>query len=221
MIECSILKQLKKRFIAVKKKERDWYEKMLAMVIRVSVILLAVWIVIQLENRKERKQHRKDEQEFLSGLIIDLESEIKELRNDSVRYQLIYVAYNYFNNNTEYHPDSLDSYSWTLNPGADLIPNKSRFESLKLSDEFGIIEDKVLRNQITGLYDELIAPLLSVSQHFSDNKTIRLQLLLKESLHSDKRSLSKLLHTTNGEDYLRYYGHIAKYVAETIYGGNN
>ena len=90
---------------------------------------------------------------------------------------------------------------------------------MKLSDELGIIEDKVLRNQITGLYDELIAPLLSVSQHFSDNKTIRLQLLLKESLHSDKRSLSKLLHTTNGEDYLRYYGHIAKYVAETIYGG--
>lgn len=140
-------------------KEKGWKHKLKDIVLEILIIVFAVSLSISLHNWSESRHDRHEEEEFLHGLKLDLESDLNEMSSDSANYSLALRGIKYFlrvSDGEALSKDSMDAYGFLFYNTTYLVPNSGRFEGLKASGKLGVVQNKELRNDILDFYQEFV-----------------------------------------------------------------
>jgi len=171
--EDEIIKHTKKIYKVWNSKEHSPLQKIKEFFIEIFIIVFAVTISIWLHNWSEHKHQQEDVKVFLLGLKEDLQSDIKEMKSDSITYEKVTKTFE-FVTKIKYgeiiNADSLKQYQFYLTNTTGLIPNNGRFEGFKSSGKIGLIEDNVLQNEILDLYQEDIPNLIISTNAYTERK---------------------------------------------------
>jgi hypothetical protein len=106
--------------------------------------------------------------------------------------------------------DSLIKYTNTLTNTTEFIPNDSRFEALKSSGQFNVIENDSLQNLILDLYQNKIASLKLTTSYITNFKVQQLLPFLSKNMrYNDADStdnLQQVIEMPEMQNYLLFGG---------------
>jgi hypothetical protein len=159
MAEDEIIKHTKKAYSIFASEEGNWMHKLKEIGIEIIIIVFAVSISIWLHNWSESRHEEKEEREFFTGLKKDLEADISNMTNSRNFYINTLQGIRYFLGAAEVsilNQDSVNKYSGIFFNSTDLDPHIARYEGLKSSGKFKIIENKELLNNIISLHESII-----------------------------------------------------------------
>ncbi|MFL5747016.1 MAG: hypothetical protein ACJ751_20225 [Niastella sp.] len=207
MAEQEIIKHTKKVLKVATDPRKHWKDKVAEIILEIFIIVFAISLSLYLHERAEKREDRHLQDEFLLGLKEDLQSDIKELSDDSTSYIKTLNGFRYFKRLAvdQGTSDSIPYYWNTLYNTADLQPNDSRFQGMKSAGKLYVIADKKLLNDILDLYQEKIPMLLRATNMFSDFKVNRLAAFLENNLTSADKSDNNLKTLLKQSHQLRNY----------------
>jgi hypothetical protein len=136
----------------------------------VFAVTLSIWF----HNWSDSLHEHKEEREFLTGLQKDIRADLENAQRDSAFYAHQLASLQYFRRvgaGMPLNPDSGKLYSPVFFSNTMLEPNVSRYEGLKGSGKFGIIENKELLNDIIDLHERTIKHIESLDGYYSDYVT--------------------------------------------------
>ncbi|MGC4103437.1 DUF6090 family protein [Ferruginibacter sp.] len=173
MAEQEVIKHTKKVYKVWNSKEHSTWHKIKEFLIEILIIVFAVTVSIWLHNWSEHRHEQKTVKTFLLGLKEDLQSDIREMKTDSVTFSRTSKAFTYITSikpGEMLNADSLQPYQPYIFNTTGLIPNNGRFEGFKSSGKLGLIEDDSLQNTILDLYQEDIPNLMLSTNGFTERK---------------------------------------------------
>lgn len=156
MIENEIIRHANKTFSIFRTAGGNLKNKLADIVIEILIIIAAVTISIWFHNWSQLRHDRKEEMEFLTGLKIDLQRDIDHLITSKMFYENTLIGMNYFiriQTSGELNKDSIGAYSGIFFNSTNLDPNIGRYEALKNSGKFKIVENSELLNKIILLHE--------------------------------------------------------------------
>ena len=178
MAEEEITKHTKAALKAFKDPESNWKHKLKNILTEVFIIIFAVSVSIWFHNWSDEMHDRKEAREFLSGLRNDLQGDIENMKGSKEFYENELNGFSYFSKvgrGTPLVKDSLGKYQGIFFSSTELRPHISRYEGLKGSGRFKIIENKELMNNIIHLHEETILHLINLNtifDNFNVNKVV-------------------------------------------------
>ncbi len=159
-MEAEIKKHAKNIFKAAKSTQYEIFEKIRDICIEIVIIVIAVSISITLHNCNENRHNRQEEKEFLIGLQKDLQGDIENMESSKMFYDESVQGLTYFLTAAQtpslLSKDSVNKYMDIFFSSTDLDPHIERYEGLKSSGKFTIIENKELPNNIINLHEVII-----------------------------------------------------------------
>jgi len=130
-----VIKHSRKIFGAVKNKNTGLSHKFGEIFIEILIIVFAISLSLFLERWREKSQDHQLEKNFLIGLKGDLQADLKEMQNTSVRAVSMTEGAKYFlkpEKQISWSPDSIKFYAGKLFHNVYFFPNANRYESLSL-----------------------------------------------------------------------------------------
>ena len=183
MPEHDVVKHTKEIIKTLKEPRLSWKHRLVDIMVEIAIIVFAITLSLLLERWRENSHERNLEKKFLTGLRIDLQNDIEQLRSDSSAYNTVQNGWRYLRNaginNIVLAQDSLRLYASTLFSTIGFIPNDSRFQALKSSSEFNVIEDDSLQNMILDLYQNSIPTLKGSTDYITNIKSEHLVPFIK------------------------------------------
>ncbi|QHL86594.1 hypothetical protein GU926_03715 [Nibribacter ruber] len=189
MAELEVVKHTKQVFKIMKDPNTGWKHKLKETLLEIGIIVFAITLSLWLHNWSEHNHVKQEEKEFLTGLKLDLQKDLTELKSDVKTYAFVKQGFSYFYQvayGVPLHQDSLQKYRWVLRNTTQFNSNNSRFEGLKASGKLGIIENKELLNHILELYQEDIPWLIGQNEDLNFYKSEKLENTLFDRLVLDK-----------------------------------
>lgn len=153
-------------------KEKFW-DKAKEIAVEIGIIVFAISLSIWFHSWSEHRHEQKDVKAFLVGLKSDLESDIKEMKEDIESYKGAGKTFSYIlslKKGEIANQDSINKYTNYFNNTTGLIANAGRFEGFKSSGKISYIENEQLQNDILDLYEEDIPHLVGNTDSYSKNK---------------------------------------------------
>ena len=169
MAEQEVVKHTKKVYKIWNSRQHSLWYKIKEFLIEIIIIVFAVSFSIWLHDRSEHNHQQKEVKEFLLGLRNDLSSDIKEMNDDKQAYIKQGHIFEYISGikmKDSLSMDSIQKYNTSLNNTTLFHQNNGRYEGFKSSGKIGMIEDKMLQNNIMDLYQEDIINLISSSEDY-------------------------------------------------------
>jgi len=203
MIENEIIKHATKTFSILRMEGGNLKKKLADIVIEVLIIIAAVTISIWFHNRSQLKHDRKEEQEFLTGLKTDLQRDIENLHSSKVFYENALDGMNYYlrvQASGVFNKDSLGIHSDVFFNSTNLDPNIGRYEALKYSGKFKIVENNEMLNKIILLHESDFKRIEYLNEmYYQHNKDM--EKLIARMIEFDKSGRMKNGEriVTNGE----------------------
>jgi len=157
-----VIKHTRKIFGTVKNRNTGLRHKFGEIFIEILIIVFAISLSLLLERWREKSQDHELEKNFLIGLKGDLQADLKELQNASVRAVSMREGAKYFlkpEKQISWAPDSIKFYAGKLFHNIYFFPNANRYESLKSTGKLGVIENANLQNDIINFYQTQIPDL--------------------------------------------------------------
>jgi hypothetical protein len=201
MSENEIVKHVESAYKVAKDPEKHWLHKLKEILIEIFIIVFAVSLSIWFHNWSDSLHEHKEEREFLVGLQKDIRADLEDAQQDSVFYAQQLASLQYFQRigaGLPPNPDSSKLYSTVFFSNTMLEPNVSRYEGLKGSGKFGIIENKELLNDIIDLHERTIKHIESLDGYYIDYVT-RMGSFIQEHGQLDQAGDSII----NSHDLLR------------------
>ncbi len=156
-MEKEIRKNIVKIWRIAKNPRSSIYVKMKDIIIEIIIIVIAVSISIALNNWNEERHNRLEEKEFLQGLKKDIQADIQNMESSKSYYEECVRGLTYFLNTAQkpslFNRDSINRYNDLYFSSTDLDPHIERYEGLKNSGRFIIIENKELLDNIINLHE--------------------------------------------------------------------
>lgn len=184
MIEKDLIKHTKKTFSIFKSSGKNIKEKVTEILVEIFIIIIAVTISIWLHNWSQKQHDRKEEKEFLTGLRNDMQNNIDNMKSSKAFYAQSLKGLNYFTsqiNKSIVNKDSVNYYYGLFFNSTNLDPYIGRYEGLKNSGGFKIIENKELLNDIINLHETTIKRIEYLNEmYFQHNK--RLENLISQKI---------------------------------------
>jgi len=201
MAENEIVKHAEAAYKAVKNTETSWLHKLKEVAIEIFIIVFAVSLSIWFHNWSDSLHERQEEREFLQGMKKDLQADLKHIREDSLFYKHALRHFDYFQRVASGEPlrqDSLKAYMSVFFSNATPEPHASRYEGLKGSGKFGIIENRELLNDIITLQEQTLVQIDIVDKYYAD-------YVLRMSNFFEEHGQFSLKDTTiaNAQDIMR------------------
>ncbi|MEI8006782.1 MAG: DUF6090 family protein [Bacteroidota bacterium] len=169
MAENEIIKHTKKAYEIIKSSGKNIKHKLYEIFIEILIIVIAVSISIWFHNWNERRHDRQEEKEFFTGLKKDLQSDMENMTNSRKLYEYTLRGISYFlktKHDTKLNQDSVIKYSDCFFSSTDLDPHIGRYEGLKSSGRFSIIENKELLNDIIEMHESIIQRIQDLNQKY-------------------------------------------------------
>jgi len=159
MAENEIIKHSRKAFSIIRSSGKSLRNKLVEILIEILIIVIAVSISIWVHNWNEKRNEKREEKEFFYGLKKDLQSDIENMTSSQKFYEFTLQGISYFlktSSGQNINQDSINKYSDCFFSSTDLDPHIARYEALKSSGRFIIIENKALLNDIIELHESII-----------------------------------------------------------------
>jgi hypothetical protein len=156
MAEDEIVKHTRAVYKAWKNPDTSWQHKLREIVIEILIITFAISLSVWLHNFSDRLNERKEERAFLSGLRLDLQGDLENALGSKRFYDNAFRGFSYFDSvsmNEPFNQDSVNKYESVFFSTTNLDAHYSRYEALKGSGKFDIIENKDLLNKIILLHE--------------------------------------------------------------------
>jgi len=169
MAEDEIIKHTKKAYKIAHSTENSWQHKLKEIAVEIAIIIFAVSASIWLHNWSEGIHDRKEEKEFLIGLKEDLKNDLTNMTHSKIFYENTLQGARYFLTNGDgknMNKDSVNKYSGIFFSSTDLDPHISRYEGLKSSGKFKIIENQELLNNIINLHEGIIQRIQELNEKY-------------------------------------------------------
>ncbi len=170
----------------IKDPDKSWKHKLGDILIDIAIIVFGITLSLMVERWRENVHERSIEKKFLLGLRVDLQNDIQQLQSDSAAYHDLYKGWHYLRNagmhKIALNRDSAIEYENTLTNTTEFIPNNNRFEALKSSGQFNVIENDSLQNLILDLYQNRIASLKLTTSYITNFKTQQLLPFLSKNI---------------------------------------
>jgi hypothetical protein len=189
-MEEEIKKHSKNIFTIASGTKHSILEKAKDIAIEIVVIVIAVSISIGLHNWNEERHNRQEEREFLTGLKKDIQSDIENMESSKQFYErslhgLTYIV-NASSHTDQMNDDSVLAYQDIFFSSTSLQPHIERYEGLKNSGKFSIIEDKELLNMIINLHEVIIERIQFLNNKYDEHQE-RFGSVLSQHLQITKR----------------------------------
>ncbi len=171
MAENEIAKHIDAAYKAAKQPNTHWLHRLKEVLIEILIIVFAVTISIWFHNWSDSLHEQREAKEFLRGLKVDLQGDIASAKNDSDFYATQLYRLRYFlrvGNGDTLNADSMIAYQSVLFSNTSLEPHISRYEGLKGSGKFGIIENTDLLNNIINLHEVTIKHVQMLDGYYTD-----------------------------------------------------
>jgi hypothetical protein len=182
MAENEIVKHIEAAYKAAKHPNTHWLHKLKEILVEILIIVFAVTISIWFHNWSDSLHERREEKEFLRGLKTDLQADIGAATGDSTFYTTQLQRLSYLqrvgageNPNT----DTLKASMLNILNNTNLEPHISRYEGLKGSGKFGLIENADLLNNIINLHEQTIKHIETLDGYYTDY-TNRMGVFIQE-----------------------------------------
>jgi hypothetical protein len=214
MPEHDLTKHTKAIVNTIKDPGKSWKHKLGDILIDIAIIVFGITLSLMVERWRENAHERAVEKKFLLGLRVDLQNDILQLKSDSASYYDLNNGWHYLRNagihKTNLNRDSLIKYTNTLTNTTEFIPNDSRFEALKSSGQFNVIENDSLQNLILDLYQNKIASLKLTTSYITNFKVQQLLPFLSKNMrYNDADStdnLQQVIEMPEMQNYLLFGG---------------
>lgn len=210
MAEDEIVKHSKAIYTAWKNPHTSWTHKLREIILEILIITFAISLSVWLHSWSDSLKDKKEEKDFLEGLKVDLQQNISAANTTKKYYLSTLESYEYFIKVSYGAPLSPDSEGYKnhifwIAPKMDVHLN--RYEGLKGSGRFGIIENKRLLNDIINFHESVLP---AVNQQISEYK----EWLPRLSNYFEDHASFENPHNgvDNEEDILR--SHIMKFRLE-------
>jgi hypothetical protein len=194
MAEDEIIKHTKKAYHIFSSGEHGWAHKLREILVEIIIIVFAVSVSIWLHNWSESKHDQKEAKEFFAGLKKDLEADITNMTNSKIFYANTLQGIRYFasaGDGNNINQDSISKYSGIFFNSTDLEPHIARYEGLKSSGKFRIIENKELLNNIIDLHESIVQRIQDLNdKYYRHNEKL-------ETLISQNTQLTRNGQVTN------------------------
>jgi Family of unknown function (DUF6090) len=171
MAENEIAKHIDAAYKAAKQPNTHWLHRLKEVLIEILIIVFAVTISIWFHNWSDSLHEQREAKEFLRGLKVDLKEDIAQAKEDSAFYTMQLSRFRYFlrvGNGDTLSADSMKAYQSALYSNTSLEPHISRYEGLKGSGKFGIIENTDLLNNIINLHEATIKHVELLDGYYTD-----------------------------------------------------
>jgi len=169
MPENEIIKHSRKAFAVMKSSGKSIRRKLLEIFIEILIIVIAVTVSIGLNNWNERGHNVKDEREFLKGLKKDLQSDMTNMTNSEEMYEYTLRGISFYlkaEGGKDLNNDSINKYSDCFFNSTSLDPHIARYEGLKSSGKFTIIENKELLDNIIELHESIFQRIQDLDEKY-------------------------------------------------------
>lgn len=190
MPEHNVVKHTKAIVNTIREPHLSWKRRLADILVEIAIIVFAISLSLLLERWRENIHERTIEKKFLLGLRTNLQNDIHQLQADSLAYSTMFKGWNYLRgagiNNTPLNSDSARLYTITLISIRGFNPSNSRFEALKSSGEFNVIEDDSLQNMILDLYQSKIIVLRLTTDYLSHLESEQLLPFLAKNIRFNK-----------------------------------
>ncbi len=211
MPEHEIAKHTKFIYKAWQNPDHSWKHKLSEILIEILIIVFAITLSLLVERWRENAHERTIEKQFLLGLKKDLQKDLQQQAEDSLSYANLMNGWSYYYNagrgSQPIQKDSIAYYQWTLLNNTSFSPNSSRFEALKSSGNFGVIEDDSLQNLILDLYQNQIPSLNLSTGMFSNIKNNQLVPYLFTNMrynNDNTNNMANIIKQPVFQNYMSY-----------------
>jgi len=188
MSEHEIIMHAKKAFAIFRSSGMELKNKLSGILMEIIIIVFAISISIWLHNWSERTLDRKEEMEFLAGFRKDIQTDIENITKSREFYKNTLQGLKYFlkaGNEGSVNKDSIARYSWIFFSSTDLDPHIGRYEGLKSSGKFRIIENKELLNNIINFQETIVQRIQMLNEKYYQH-TARLEVLVEQNVQLAK-----------------------------------
>ncbi len=206
MAEQEVVKHTKKIYNTLKSPEHSWWHKIKEFLIEIFIIVFAISLSIWFHNRSEHAHQETEVKEFLLGLRDDMKNDIREMGEDIKSYagqKKLFDLLSAVKMTDQINIDSFSKYKGFLNNSTELIQNNGRFEGFKSAGKMGLIEDKILQNDIMDVYQENIPSLLTSTGSYVKIKDELSSYIrkTKKRVTDSTNNLVSILLTEEGRNY--------------------
>jgi len=171
MAENEIAKHIEAAYKATKNPETTWLHKLKEVLIEIFIIVFAVSLSIWLHNWSDSLHEHKEETAFLAGLKKDVQADLVDVQDGRKWYTRQLYRLQYFQRiaaGETLNPDSLLAYHQALFSSTMIDSHLSRYEGLKGSGKFGVIENAELLNNIINLHELTIKRVETVDANYAE-----------------------------------------------------
>ena len=200
MAEHEIRKHLKTAYTTMLDKDKGFRHKLVDISVEVLIIVFAVTVSIWFHNWSEKSKDHKEAKAFLADLKKDLQADSVNIGNSLQFYQFSLSGIEYFQKvgrGDTLSADSLQKYGDLFFSSTELQPHISRYEALKVSGKFDIIENKELLNNIIYLHESVLNRVEILNTDYA-------QYIKRVAAFIDEHAqINKQGHITNGQELLR------------------
>ncbi|HEV7780431.1 MAG TPA: hypothetical protein VGO58_04150 [Chitinophagaceae bacterium] len=148
--------------------------------VEIGIIIFAVSFAVWMERKREHNHEQNEVKEFLTGLRVDLENDIREMKADKHSYETQAKWFGYFSTARPPDRDTVREYEWVIWNTTSLIVNSGRYEGFKSSGRMNTIRNMELRNSILDLYQETLVVLTNNTIGYIDLKKDMHKLIYKD-----------------------------------------
>lgn len=209
MAEDEIRKHTKAIYSVAKSANMNWKHKLKEILLEIIIIIFAVTVSIWLHNWSDKQKDNREEKEFLTGLKTDLESDIEHLYGSKKFYENSLHGITYLLKVAAGVPSNADSvriYGTIFLSSTNLEPNISRYEALKGSGKFSIIENNQLLSEIINVHQQTFSHIQILNNIFNDNNLNKIQPFIAANLQMDTSfniiNIEQVLRTAQMKFYL-------------------
>lgn len=201
MAENEIAKHTKAVYSILTEPHRGWKHKLTDVLTEVIVIVFAVSVSIWFHNWSEERRDRKEAREFLTGLREDIKGDEEHLKSSERFYENALRGLTYFSKaagGTAVNSESSRAYTSDIFLSSTYLqPYIGRYEGLKQSGRFKIIENNDLLNNIIILHEQVFVQINSLNEIYNNSNSNYIIPLLGRHVQMD--SLGKV---TNRQELL-------------------
>jgi hypothetical protein len=204
MSEQEVIKHAKKTYAILKSTENGWKHKLFDIIIEILIIVFAVSVSIWLHNWSEQIHDDKEAKEFFNGLKKDLEIDISQMTNSKVFYENTLSGIQYFlavGDGKNINKDSVNKYSGIFFSSTDLDPHIGRYEGLKSSGKFKIIDNPELLNNIINLHESIIRRIQELNDKYYQNNEKLESLIIQNIRLANNEKITNASTIVNRSDF--------------------
>lgn len=180
-----ITKHTKKIYDTIISPSHIFGEKVKEVIIEIFIIVFAITLSIWLHGWSEHRHQQAEVMEFLEGLEGDIESDIEHYERDSVSFINARKKLVFNNNLTQVRLDSLEKsksgfkLDYTL-PQIWCNFNDGRYEGFKSSGKIELIENKELKANILGYYQQSIPEIHRAEEELKNSRNQVMSIILTQ-----------------------------------------